>query len=75
MERLKRAYLEVLLRLKGFKLSPTMAGNLMGILGCVLIGIGLFLISIPLGFICSGIMCIVIGSQIVTNGANDEYPR
>lgn len=75
MERLKKQYAEALLRVRGFKLSRNLMGNTMGILGCVLIGIGLFLISIPLGFILSGIMCIVIGSQIVTNGAENEYPR
>ncbi len=75
MEQLKKKYALALLRIRGFRLSPTTAGNLMGIIGCILIGIGVFIFSIPFGFILSGIMCIVIGSQIVTNGANNEYPR
>jgi len=75
MESLKKAYLKVLFRLRGVRITPQVLGNGFGILGCVLIGIGVFLFSVPIGFIASGIMSIVIGSQIMTNGANDEYPR
>lgn len=75
MERLKKQYAEALLRMKGVRISPDLMGNAFAILGCVLIAIGVFLFSVPIGFIASGIMSIVIGSQIVTNGANDEYPR
>lgn len=70
-----KKYQELLLKLRGVKVPPHLLANVFGILGCVLIGIGVFLFSVPIGFIASGIMSIVIGSQIVTNGANDEYPR
>ncbi len=75
MEQLKKVYLKVLFQLRGVKIPPQLLANAFGILGCVLIGIGVFLFSVPIGFIASGIMSIVIGSQIMTNGANDEYPR
>ncbi len=75
MEQLKKAYLKVLFQLRGVKIPPQLLANAFGILGCLLIGIGVFLFSVPIGFIASGIMSIVIGSQIMTNGANDEYPR
>jgi hypothetical protein len=75
MEQLKKAYLKVLFRLRGVKIPPQLLANAFGILGCILIGIGVFLFSVPIGFIASGIMSIVIGSQIMTNGADNEYPR
>ncbi len=75
MEQLKKAYLKVLFQLRGVKIPPQLLANAFGILGCLLIGIGVFLFSVPIGFIASGIMRIVIGSQIMPNGANDEYPR
>lgn len=71
----KTKWLLLLARMKGYKLSRNVMGNIMGVLGLVLIGIGIFLFSVPIGFIASGIMSIVIGSQIVTNGADNEYPR
>ncbi len=75
MERLKKQFAEALLRMRGIKIPPQLLANTFGILGCILIGIGVFLFSVPIGFIASGIMSIVIGSQIMTNGADNEYPR
>lgn len=70
-----KKYQELLLKLRGVKIPRAQLANAFGVMGCVLIAIGVFLFSVPIGFIASGIMSIVIGSQIVTNGANDEYPR
>lgn len=69
---IKEKYANALLRMRGVR--PSTLGNTFAILGCVFIGMGVFLFSVPLGFIASGIMSIVIGSQIVTNGAENEYP-
>lgn len=74
MESIKEKYANALLRIRGIRVSHNMAGHTLALLGVVSISLGLFLISIPLGFILSGIMAIVIGSQIVTNGAKNEYP-
>lgn len=57
------------------KPSHTLMGTLFGIIGVILICIGVFLFSVPIGFIVSGIMSIVIGSEFVVNGVTDEHPR
>lgn len=65
----------IYMALLGLKPSHTLMGTLFGLLGAVLICIGVFLFCIPIGFIVSGIMSIVIGSEFVVNGVTDEHPR
>lgn len=68
----KQRMLAALLSLKP---THTLMGTLFGLLGVILICIGVFLLSVPIGFMVSGIMSIVIGSEFVTNGVKDEHPQ
>lgn len=46
--------------------------NIIDIVGCILIGIGVFLFSIPIGFIFSGLAFLAISFTITKNGELDE---